>query len=185
MAILVGVRGVTGGYIEEAERVGTWKWLDEGRGGDGIGEVVGDRDEVLLTRFGELGIGAVVVRALRDVPHANGGVDSRGGGTLRKRRQNSGGKHANTTGVIRAFAVKNRYRCKGVGTGLLEEAVKLCQEKGWVGPEFAEEHAHSRKKIPSMFYGWFVQRDRKVRAMLEGVKEEMGVDLGYGKKGKR
>lgn len=181
MAILVGVRGVTGGYIEEAERVGTWKWLDEGRDGDGVGE----QDEVLLTRFGEEGIGAVVVRGMRDVQsHVNGGVE-RGGGSPRKRRQNSGGKHASVTGVIRAFAVKNRYRCKGVGTGLLEEVVRLCQEKGWVGPEFAEEHAHSRRKIPSLFYGRFVKRDGNVRAMLEGVKEEMGVDLGYGKKGKR
>ncbi|KAJ9644928.1 uncharacterized protein PV06_08782 [Exophiala oligosperma] len=168
MSILVTIRWLTGGYLEEAENVGTWKWLSKGRETDDS-PAVGDADEILLTRFGDEVVGTVIIRGERETPS---------GGSPRKPRRN-----APATGVIRGWTVKRRYRRKGVGQGLLEEAVKVCQIKGWNGPEFAADHAHSARPLPATFSGTFTKRDRQARDMLEKVKEEMTPTAG--KRGKR
>lgn len=62
MTTLITVRWWTSGYIEEAEKVGTWKWLDQGREGD---DVVGRTDDILLTKFGDEPIGALIMRGVR------------------------------------------------------------------------------------------------------------------------
>jgi GNAT superfamily N-acetyltransferase len=144
MAGLLGVRGLTGGYIEEAERVGKWAWLNspspEGEGQE-------QEQVVLVTQFGERVIGAVVLRGV----------------TTDKK----------VTGVIRAWTVERRYRGKGVGVGLLEEAVQLCKEKGWEGPVFDEEHANAKRVLPGLFNGGFERREKWARKTLEGVKKRM------------
>lgn len=168
MAILVSIRWLTGGYIEEAENIGTWKWLSKGREThDSL--AVGDADEILLTRFGDEVIGTVIIRGEREAP---------AGGSPRKPRRNTP-----TTGVIRGWTVKRRYRRKGVGQGLLEEAVKLCQINGWNGPEFAADHAHSARPLPATFSGTFNKRERQARELLEKVKEDMTPNTS--KRGKR
>lgn len=180
MAFLVSVRYFSRGYIEEAESVGTWKWLGKGRNDE---DAVGDEDEVLLSRFGDEAIGALILRGVRE-QIANSGS---GNNSPRKRRQNSGGKNASVTGKIRGWVVKYRYRRKGVGAELLEEAVKICQEKGWQGPEFAEGHANSARLLPNTFNGGFNKTERKAKEMLEKVKREAGIetDTSSPKKGKR
>ncbi|OAL37133.1 hypothetical protein AYO20_03611 [Fonsecaea nubica] len=167
MAVLITVRWLTSGYIFEAERVGTWKWLNEGRDNSEKG-IVGSEDEILLTRFGDDIIGTIVVRGVRDAPGSSG-----------KSRKN-----APITGYIRAWTVKRLYRRKGVGQGLLEEAVALCQQKGWSGPEFAEDHANSANILHPTFSGGFKKREKEARVMLERVIEESRANAG-GKKGKR
>ncbi len=169
MAMLVTVRWLSGGYIDEAEKVGTWKWLDRGRD-DSDSPAVGESDEILLTRFGDEVIGTIFVRGERDASAT---------GSPRKSRKN-----APVTGVIRGWTVKRRYRRKGIGQALLEEAVKLCRANGWSGPEFADDHANSARLLPGTFNGGFSKRERQAREMLERVKEEMGA-VGGGKKGKR
>ena len=178
MSMLIGVRYATGGYIEAAEAVGTWKWLDKGRNNTFS---VGDEDEIVLSRFGDIPIGAVVMRGVR---HDTSSSTS-GSGSPRKRRQNSSGKNAPVRGEIRGWAVRYRYRRKGVGTELLEEAVKICQEKGWQGPEFATDHANSTRILPSTFNGTFGRAERKAKEMLERVKEDAGVGAVSARKGKR
>ncbi|EXJ55872.1 hypothetical protein A1O7_08803 [Cladophialophora yegresii CBS 114405] len=173
MAVLITVRWLTGGYIFEAERVGTWKWLDEGRGGGDSHsdtEIVGSHDDILLTRYGDEVIGAIVLRGVRD--------PSPGGGRSRKNA-------APTVGQIRAWTVKRRYRRKGIGQGLLEEAVACCRDKGWQGPEFAEKHANSAKLVHPTFSGGFTKRERQAREMLQRVIEEQGTSTAGGKKGRR
>ncbi|KAJ9604483.1 hypothetical protein H2200_011319 [Cladophialophora chaetospira] len=167
MAVLISVRWMTGGYIFEAERVGTWKWLDDGREGADSG-IVGSQDEILLTRFGDEIIGTIVVRGIRESSASSG-----------KTRKN-----APTTGVIRAWTVQRRYRRKGIGQGLLEEAIALCQSKGWLGPEFADDHANSAKIIHPTFSGGFKKRERQARETLQRVIEEQG-GVAAGKKAKR
>ncbi len=180
MAFLVTVRYLTRGYIEEAESVGTWKWLDKDRDNT---DVTGDGDEVLLSRFGEEAIGALILRGVRE----QSGTSGSGNNSPRKRRQPSSGKNAHVTGMIRGWAVKYRYRQKGVGTELLEQAVTLCQEKGWLGPDFANDHANSARILPRTFNGGFNKTERKAKEMLEKVKDEAGVasTIGTGKRGKR
>ena len=171
MSVLVSVRWMTAGYIYEAERVGTWKWLNQGRED---GSVVGDSDEILLTRFGDETIGAIIIRGVRD-----SSPDSRATSPRKTRRGNTP-----ATGVIRAWTVKRRYRHRGVGQGLLEEAIELCVQKSWNGPEFAADHANSAAVLHPTFAGGFAKRDRQAREMLERVKEESGAGAD-GKKVKR
>ncbi|OJJ50630.1 hypothetical protein ASPZODRAFT_126528 [Penicilliopsis zonata CBS 506.65] len=143
MALLLAVRYLTGGYIDEAERVGTWKWLntatttatDTGAGFDST------KSTMLVTKFGENIIGTLVL--------------------AEQKKQ---------TGVIRAWTVKQRYRGKGVGRDLLEEAVKFCRDKGWEGPVFDDEHANSARVLPGMFNGGFDGGEKRAREMLAGLQ---------------
>lgn len=135
MAGLTLVRLWTGGYIEHAEHVGTRAWLE------GAEESGGDKQEILVTKFGEKIIGALVVKGVQEGRKVHG--------------------------VIRAWTVTQRYRGKGVGSGLLEEAMLVCQKRRWKGPEFDEEHANAKKVLPSLFNGPFERRERRARGALE------------------
>ena len=130
MAGLVSVRWAVGGYIQLAEEIG-WGWMNGG--GDGVGEA--EEDVCVVSRWGDDVIGALVLRFVRDDGAGGGSGGGSGGG---KGRRNKG---ARGRGLIRAWTVKLRTRGKGVGTGLLEEAVRICRERGVEGPEFASGHA--------------------------------------------
>ena len=172
MAVLITVRWAVSGYIELAEQVGTWKWLE------GVKEGEGDKveDVVLLEKYGDEAVGTVVIRGLRD-----DSASPRKGG----RRQGSGGGKGSVRAVIRGWSVKRRYRKKGLGTGLLEEAVKVCQEKGWTGPSFADEHANSGRLLWPLFNGAMESREKKARALLEKVIKEQGGSEKEGRRAKR
>jgi len=78
-------------------------------------EWLGD-DMVVVTKYGDVLIGALVL-----------------GWEGERRRKKKGGK-----GVVRAWTVLLKYRGKGEGKALLEEAVRLVQKKGGEGLEFEE-----------------------------------------------
>lgn len=156
MAVLLGVRYMTGGYIELAENVGTWKWFDKG-------SPPGREDDLILSKFGEEPIGALVLRGVKSDDVSNGG-------SSRKKRQNTAGMK----GIIRGWTVKNRYRRKGVGTGLLEEAIKMCADRGWSGPTFADDHANSGSILPGIFNGGFERREKMARDMVERLVQQSG-----------
>ncbi|GLI80461.1 hypothetical protein PoHVEF18_008816 [Penicillium ochrochloron] len=140
MAGLTLVRVFTGGYIEHAEHVGTRVWLEEEDGSEN------DEQEIVVTKFGEKVIGALVVRGVREGRKVHG--------------------------VIRAWTVQQKYRGKGVGTGLLEEAIQICQKRRWKGPEFDEEHANAKKVLPGLFNGPFERRERRARGALEKLMKK-------------
>jgi GNAT superfamily N-acetyltransferase len=140
MAGLTLVRVFTGGYIEHAEHVGTRAWLEEEDGSEK------DEQEIVVTKFGEKVIGALVVRGVREGRKVHG--------------------------VIRAWTVQQKYRGKGVGTGLLEEAIQICQKRRWKGPEFDEEHANAKKVLPGLFNGPFEKRERRARGALEKLMKK-------------
>lgn len=83
-------------------------------------EWLGDAD-ILVTKFGDEVIGTVVIEWQS--------------GESRKK-----GKKA-WRGLIRAWTVRMKYRGKGVGGSLLEDAVKEAKKKGAESLEFAEDHA--------------------------------------------
>ncbi|RMD42709.1 hypothetical protein DV735_g2437, partial [Chaetothyriales sp. CBS 134920] len=179
MALLITIRYFTRGYIEEAERVGTWRWLDEGRSGADQTDIAGKEDEILLTRYGQEAVGALILRGVRLVPTSGSGsgassVMTKRSNSKKSRRQNGSSSHGVPfTGLIRGFATTNRYRRRGIGTELLEEAIKLCQDKGWQGPEFAADHANSARFLPLRTYdGPFEKRDRDARRLLDRVKAD-------------
>jgi ribosomal protein S18 acetylase RimI-like enzyme len=79
-------------------------------------------DQVLITKFGDEVIGTCIL----------GWEKGEGRGNRRK----TWGK-----GVIKGWAVRMRYRGKGVGSALLEEAVKVVEKKGGDEIIFADDHA--------------------------------------------
>lgn len=145
MAFLVAIRSVTAGYIQLAEEF-NWEFAKNEEG---------EEDLLLGTKFGDEVIGCVVLRLERS---GNG------------KRKRQGGK-----GVIRGWAVRIRYRGKGVGTALLEEAVRVTREKLGNSAEvgFAAEHANSKLLLPDMFNGGFKKREAKAARSLEKVVEEV------------
>ena len=151
MAGLVGVRWAVSGYIGLAEGVG-WGWLEGGKV-EGEGEGKGDREGenvVVVSRWGEEVIGGLVVRFVGDGNGAGGGG---GGGVGGRGKRGKGGKGGGGTAYIRAWTVKLRFRGKGVGTGLLEEAVRVCRERGVDAVEFAADHA---SMLPFLFLFLFL-----------------------------
>lgn len=152
MACLVAVRLLTSGYIRHAESI-NWTFLDE------------SADSVVITRFGGQIIGALVL--------GWAGPSSTGNKAARRRKGR---------GVIKAWTVKLRYRGKGVGTGLLEEAVKETVRRGGEGVEFAEEHANSRRFMPQYFNGFLDRREDRAHDALQDVINSSGAFNGRRRK---
>ncbi|KAF2103529.1 hypothetical protein NA57DRAFT_64025 [Rhizodiscina lignyota] len=146
MAYLLLVRFLTKDYLIYAEDI-NWDWLDD--------------DRILVTKFGEEIIGALVL----------GWVAGDGRGSRRKRVGR---------GLIRAWTVRLRYRGKGVGTGLLEEAVGIVNEKGGDGIDFAEEHANSKRVLRPFFNTAFNRRDMKAQDALDEVSRQRGTFVKRG-----
>ncbi|KAH7342404.1 hypothetical protein BKA65DRAFT_291200 [Rhexocercosporidium sp. MPI-PUGE-AT-0058] len=155
MACLVGIRGLTSGYLALAEKV-NWEFVRNEEGEDD--------DLIVGSRYGEELIGALVLRLER----GSGGSGSGNG----KKKAKGGGKSGGN-GVVRAWTVRNRYRGKGVGTELLEEAVRITREKlgNSAGVGFAAEHANSKMILPGIFNGGFKRREGMAGRMLAGVVE--------------
>lgn len=79
-------------------------------------------DQILVSKLGGVVIGALVY----------GWEKGEGRGNRRKKW----GK-----GIIRAWTVKQKYRCKGIGTELLEDAVRETAKRGGEEVVFAKDHA--------------------------------------------
>jgi GNAT superfamily N-acetyltransferase len=150
MAMLVAVRMVTGPYLYEAEAI-TWAWLSNSE--------TGEEDLLIGSKFGEDVIGALVLRLERP-----GGVGNKKKGKVVK----NGGKGK---GIIRAWTTELRYRHKGVGTALLEEAVRVTREKCGKEAEvgFAADHANSTMILPNMFNGTFRKQEQEAIKLLSSV----------------
>jgi ribosomal protein S18 acetylase RimI-like enzyme len=131
------IRMVTQGYIARAESYGL-DWLDGGGGGADAAGGGGSEEkkkkqqqpaDVWVTRFGDEVIGAIVV---------DWRADARTG---------------HTQGRIKGWAVRLRYRGRGVGAALLEEVVRAARARGLRGEEeavvFAEDHAS--ESFPPLF----------------------------------
>ncbi|KAF7860469.1 hypothetical protein EAF04_008595 [Stromatinia cepivora] len=156
MACLVAVRAATAGYLHTAE---DFNW-DFARNDDG------EEDVIIGSRYGDEIIGALILRIER-APHINGSP----------KRGKSGKKGGR--GVVRAWTTKVRYRGTGVGTEMLEEAVRETRGKLGNSAEvgFAKEHANAKMILPEMFNGEFRRRERRAAGALEAVLES-----GRGKK---
>jgi GNAT superfamily N-acetyltransferase len=116
MALLAGYRWCTQGYLHTAETI-NWEWIEG--------------SDVIVTKFGEEIIGAVI-------------VDWISGESSRQKRKKA------WRGEIRAWTVRLRYRGKGVGAALLEDAVKEARKKSAESLEFAEDHAS--KYLPNRMF---------------------------------
>lgn len=126
-----------------------WTWLND--------------DTLIISKWGEEVIGSLVL-----------GWDD--DGTLKKKGSKA---KRRGRGVVRAWTVKLKYRGKGIGEGLLEEAVRVVMERGGEGIEFAEWHANSKRILHKFFNGYLDKMDARAQRALEKVANEKG---NFGKK---
>jgi GNAT superfamily N-acetyltransferase len=146
MAAMAGVGYLTYGYLDLAEKTGTWSFLRPDSNSN-------KEDILLVTKYGQDIIGALVLRLLPA-----------------ERTKTRSKSAASNKAAIRAWTVRRRYRHRGVGTALLEEAVILCKNNDWEGPEFDENHANSRRILPKFFQRGVEQREARARILLEDLK---------------
>ena len=149
MACLIAVRAMASGYLNLAEEM-NWTFAQNAEG---------EEDTVIGSRFGKEIIGTCILRLER-----NGSF----GGRKKSKSGKTGGK-----GIVRAWTVRIKYRGKGVGTELLEEAVRTTREKLGNSAEigFAAEHANSRMILPELFNRGFRKREVRAARALEAVVE--------------
>ncbi|KAM0715976.1 hypothetical protein Q7P37_008490 [Cladosporium fusiforme] len=108
--------------------------------------------DVLVTKFGDEVIGAALVEWVS-------------GESSRQKRKKA------WRGEIRAWTVRLKYRGKGVGAALLEDAVKEARKKSAESLEFAEDHANSKRILPMIYNSKFDERERKSRELLQDLLE--------------
>lgn len=160
MAGMIAIRGATGAYLSLAEAL-NWNFLKNESG---------DEDIVLGSRFGDELIGALILRLEKNPPSPAFSAAAKKKGSGNSKHGKNGGK-----GIIRAWTVRVKYGGKGVGTELLEEAVKLTREKlgGSAEVGFAREHANSQMVLPVVFNGGFRKREARAAKALEKVAGEL------------
>ncbi|RAQ51075.1 hypothetical protein AFGD_003467 [Aspergillus flavus] len=176
-------RYITSGYLDEAERVGTWRWLYSNHHHNSNPpqnqipnsndprtiDMGKDGDLILITKFGYRIIGTLVLRVADTVSELDEHIfvpEER----LRIGVLGNGIK----IGVIRAWAVQLQYRGVRVGRSLLEAAVEVSRKRGWRGPVFSVGHANSK---------WFglgvgsmeMERYEWAWELLEDVRGEFGI----------
>lgn len=113
-------------------------------------------DRMIVVKWGEDVIGSLVL----------GWADN---DAAKKRGRRRRGK-----AVVRAWTVKLKYRGKGVGEGLLEEAVKIAGERGADGILFDADHANSKRVLPAIFNGFIDKQEAKAEKALRKVADEKG-----------
>lgn len=119
MAALIFVRWLTGGYIFAAEDYAK------------LAPEMLENADVIVTKFGDEVIGAVIM-GWKGVEPGKGGSSP---------RDSQRGKRRKWRAEIKGWAVRIRYRGKGCGGDLLEEAVQLAKSKGAETVGFADDHA--------------------------------------------
>ncbi|TID26005.1 hypothetical protein E6O75_ATG03868 [Venturia nashicola] len=134
MGFLVTVRWLTQGYLNAAEEI-NWDWLAD--------------DQILISKFGEEIIGALVLRW--------------------EKGEGRGNRKKKGRGVVRAWTIKLRYRGKGVGAGLLEDAVKAVEKRGGDDIVFAEDHANSKRILYRLYNALFDRNDLRARQALANI----------------
>ncbi|KAJ5467978.1 Acyl-CoA N-acyltransferase [Penicillium sp. IBT 31633x] len=145
------VKRLVDGYIDEAEMVGTLNWLyghDPCRGNGSIAEQTDPEFNsdngftfVLVHRFKRRIIGALVISIVPNDTEPDQEVILTGFP-----------KNKNYTPFIRAWTVQQEFRGYGIGADILNEAVKICYEKGWQAPRFASSHANSVRMLYPTFH---------------------------------
>ncbi|KAJ5130069.1 uncharacterized protein N7515_006108 [Penicillium bovifimosum] len=150
--VLLILKRLVDGYLDEATGVGTLKWL---YGHDPSSEANRDNEQtdpalpsenggtfVLVYRFKKRIIGALVLSTVSRVDNPDTHASA-----------HSTAKTKTYEAFIRAWTVQSAFRSCGVGGELLNTAVQLCHWKGWQGPRFANAHANSLRVLPRSFHG--------------------------------
>ncbi|KJR85752.1 acetyltransferase, GNAT family [Sporothrix schenckii 1099-18] len=176
MTYLLSIRYFSAQYIPMAESL-KWDWIVP-KNDDGKVEPGAEEDTVIGARYGEEMIGALVLRLVPPAADEQGLSTSAAApppNTSRKKNNNKASQAASDShvkgghGVIRAWTTRLRYRRRGIGGDLLQEAIQVTRERCGKDANvvFAEAHANSVMVVPEMFNGPF----RKVEQWAVGALE--------------
>ncbi len=186
MTYFLGIRYFCGPYLTLAEGI-KWDWLKPG-GSDGAddSDSTEEEDTIIGAKFGEEIIGALVLRfeppssEQQGAASANGSASGTAVAAPPSRKKQGGGRANGNTGknslkgyhgVIRAWTTKLRYRRRGIGGDLLQEAVRVTRERcgkdAIIG--FAQEHANSKMVVPEMYNGPFRKAERVAAQTLNKI----------------
>lgn len=155
MVSLVAIRGWTAGYIDLAEAF-TVKFLRR-VGDDGEVDMSSEPDTVLVTEFGSEVIGTIILRFPEE---EHGGKKKKAKGLQ--------------TVLIRAWTVRIKYRRKGVGRALVEEALHMARKRcgADVRLEVDLKHANSGRVLNPVFNDGFDVRERWARRVVREVEAQ-------------
>lgn len=177
MTYLLSIRYFSAQYIPMAEEL-KWDWIVP-KNDNGEVEPDTEEDTVIGARYGQEMIGALVLR-LVPPPTAEQGSstsDATSAPTASRKKNSSKASHAASNnhlkgghGVVRAWTTRLRYRRRGIGGDLLQEAIQVTRERCGEDANvvFAEAHANSVMVVPEMFNGPF----RKVEQWAVGALEK-------------
>lgn len=158
MACLIAVRGACSGYISAAEEINLSYLDSQGDGGE----------ELLITStFGTEIIGALVLHLQPKIFKASPPSSP----SKKSRKSHHGNHHKGGKSLIRAWTTSLRYRKKGIGSALLEEAVKITRERLGRDAEigFSVSHANSLRVLPQIFNGRITRGEYQAAKLLEDV----------------
>ncbi|KAF1348985.1 hypothetical protein BDV97DRAFT_354767 [Delphinella strobiligena] len=150
MAGLIFVRWLTGGYLFAAE-----EFAEKEK----VIDLLIDAD-ILVTKYGQEVIGAVIL-------NWKGVEPSKASSSPKDSRQKD--KRRKWRAEVNGWAVRIRYRGKGIGGDLLEEAVKLAKSKGADSVTFADDHANSRRILWDFYNAPFERKERLGREKLQAL----------------
>lgn len=169
MTYLLSIRYFSAQYIPMAEEL-KWDWIIP-KNDDGEVEPDAEEDTVIGARYGQEMIGALVLR-LVPPPAADGTVaasaprkKTSSRASLAARNSQLKGGH----GVVRAWTTRLRYRRRGIGGDLLQEAIQVTRERCGKDANvvFAENHANSVMVVPEMYNEPFRKAERWAVGALE------------------
>lgn len=159
MALLLVVKYMCEGYVRHAESVASegLLWF--------ANQKKSEEDDILVlgTKYGDELIGTLVLR----LPPAPAASKS----SFEEEEEE---KEEVPKVEIVAWTVKLKFRHKGIGRGLLEEAIRTASEhyKASFKFGFAKEHVHSKRVLIGAFNGMFTRREKLAAKMLKEVALE-------------
>ncbi|KAJ8607591.1 hypothetical protein MRB53_040175 [Persea americana] len=113
-----------------------------------------DGCDVIITKFGQEIIGAIVIEWIS--------------GEARQKKKKA------WRGEIKGWTVRLKFRRKGVGSALLEDAVQLAKSKGAESLEFSQNHANSHRVLPPYYSKPFDRKDKQARLLLQELWDNTG-----------
>ena len=179
MSYLAAIRYFSSPYIFAAEKL-NWEWL---RPSSEDEKVEQELDTIIGARYGDAMIGTLVLRLEGPkAPTKKTSLSATGSSTgsstaaasLKKpaTRSSTAGS-ANITsgghGYVRGWTTKLRYRRRGVGGDLLQEALRVTRERCGKDAEisFAADHANHTLVFHDMYNGPFHKAERIAAKALE------------------
>ncbi|EPE09960.1 gnat family [Ophiostoma piceae UAMH 11346] len=177
MSYLAAIRYFSSPYIFAAEKL-NWEWL---RPSSENGNVEQEQDTIIGARYGDAMIGALVLRLegpnlpTEKTSSTGSSTDSSTAAASLKRpatRSSTAGS-ANTLsgghGYVRGWTTRLRYRRRGIGGDLLQEALRVTRERCGKDAEisFAADHANHTLVLHDMYNGPFHKTEKIAAKAME------------------